>query len=140
MDVRNSTRFQNVSILLQLDRISLYLLRCKVIRTQMMILRRYKGLAFPKCCPSFPPHRFLGESKQTLPTTLVYPLASRYTTVQFIIRLWSFICLLRDLIINQVFLRFLASLTDCHLWRRMARTIAEWNMHVEEFKLWNAKT
>ena len=34
-----------------------------------MILRRYKGPAFAKYCPCFPPHRILGECKKTLPTS-----------------------------------------------------------------------
>ena len=61
-------------ILLQLDRISLNLIPCKVIRTQTMIFRRYKGLAFAKYCPCFPPHRNLGESKKTLPTSFPMPV------------------------------------------------------------------
>ena len=61
------------------------------------------------------PHPFL--------CTLVYPIASRYTIVQFITLLWSFICSLHWPI-------------DTFDVTHMARTIAEWNMHIEEFKLW----
>ena len=56
-----------VSLLLQLGRVSLNLIPCKKIRTQTMILCMYKGPAFAKYCPCFPPHRILGECKKTLP-------------------------------------------------------------------------
>ena len=54
------------------SRVSLNLIPCKVIRTQKMIFRRYKGPAFAKYCPSFFPDRILGEcnkkkTSKTLP-------------------------------------------------------------------------
>ena len=58
--------------MIELNEVSLNLLPCKVIRTQTMILHRYKGPAFAKYCPCFPPHRILGECKKTLPTS--FPL------------------------------------------------------------------
>ena len=52
-----------VSILLQLGRIPLNLVPCKLVRTQTMILRRYKGLAFAKNCPCFSPHCILSSAR-----------------------------------------------------------------------------
>ena len=132
-DVRNGIGFQTnpgpiVPIFLQLGRIPLNLVPCKVVGTQTVILCRYKGLAFVKYCPCFPPHCILGECEKFFPhpfrCTLEQPNAAQYTIITISIPIMLVNLFVRVLgrdnwldNYNHVLSRLLASLTDWHLWR-----------------------